>query len=240
MLTSAVLSLMAGLLSVLSPCILPLLPIMVGGALHQHRLAPLALAMGLASSFTILGLMVASLGVASGINTATIRLIAASLMAVFGMVLLCPRCQNFTTTWLSPLAQGANSLLSRLHGQGLWGQWALGLVLGAAWSPCAGPTLGGAIGLAAQSDTLFQAALIMALFSVGATLPLLALAYGSRHGLQGGRQAQLAKLSRWAKPAMGAALLGVGLSILSGGDKVLESWATAAMPSWLLDLTTRF
>lgn len=239
MLTSLALSLLAGLVSVLSPCVLPLLPIVVGGALHQHRLAPVALAAGLAVSFTLLGMMAAALGLASGIDAALIRTGAALIMTIFGLILLCPVCQRLTTRLLSPLAAGSNIVLAGLDGRGLWGQALLGMVLGAAWSPCAGPSLGAAIGLAAQSGTVYQAALIMALFSVGATVPLMALAYGSRQGLPR-RRDRLAKLSHWAKPAMGGTVLAVGLSILSGLDKVLESWATSSMPAWLVDLTTRF
>lgn len=230
---------LAGALSTLSPCVLPLLPVLLGGALQQHRLAPLALAGGLAVSFTSVGLFIATLGFAAGIDAAVIRMTAAVLMMGFGAILLSPRLQFAFAGAAGPLSGGANNALTRLSGEGLGGQFLLGLLLGAVWSPCAGPTLGAAIGLAAQSGTTSQAAIIMLLFSLGATSPMLALAYGSRHAMQSRRE-RMARLAKLAKPVMGGALLAMGVLIVSGLDKLIEARLTNAMPSWLVDLTTRF
>lgn len=230
---------LAGLLSTLSPCVLPLLPVLLGGAMQQHRLAPLALAAGLATSFTAVGLFVATLGFAAGIDSQTIRVVAASAMAVFGAVLLVPRLQLALITVAGPLTGGANTLLGRVSGDGLGGQFLLGSLLGAVWSPCAGPTLGAAIGLAAQTGTAAEAGAVMLVFSLGAVAPMLGLAYGSRHALVA-RRDRLARMAKWGKPLMGAILLAVGLAIVAGLDKALETQLTAAMPAWLVDLTTRF
>lgn len=229
----------AGALSTLSPCVLPLLPVLLGGALQQHRLAPLALAAGLATSFTAVGLFIATLGFAAGIDGAMVRIAAAILMAGFGIVMLVPRLQLALVTAAGPLTGGANGLLERISGDGLGGQFLLGVLLGAVWSPCAGPTLGAAIGLAAQSGTTAQAASIMLVFSLGATAPMLALAYGSRQAMAA-RRDRLARLAHWGKPAMGVILLVMGLLIVSGLDKVIEARLTAAMPDWLVAVTTRF
>lgn len=229
----------AGALSILSPCVLPLLPVLLGGALQQHRLAPLALAGGLAVSFTAVGLFLATLGFSLGIDSSVIRIAAASLMAVFGAVMLSDRLYRQFVGLVTPLTGGANGLLARVSGDGLGGQFLLGMLLGAVWSPCAGPTLGAAIGLAAQSGTTAQAALIMVVFSIGATSPMLALAYGSRSAMAG-RRDRLAGLAKVAKPVLGGILLAVGLLVASGLDKVFEAWLTAAMPLWLVELTTRF
>ncbi len=229
----------AGSLSTLSPCVLPLLPVLLGGALQQHRLAPVALAGGLALSFTAVGLFVATLGFAIDIDSGSIRLVAAGLMVAFGTVLASERLQRLFARITGPMTGGANGLLARMSGDGLAGQFLLGVLLGAVWSPCAGPTLGAAIGLAAQSGTTAQAAAIMALFSLGATAPMLALAYGSRQALSR-RRAKLARLAELAKPILGTVLLLVGLLILSGLDKMIETRLTDTMPPWLVNLTTRF
>jgi cytochrome c biogenesis protein CcdA len=229
----------AGSLSTLSPCVLPLLPVLLGGALQQHRLAPLALAGGLAISFTAIGLFLATLGFAIGIDGDVIRIAAAILMAGFGVLMLSTRLYLAFVKATGPLTGGANGLLARISGDGLGGQFLLGLLLGAVWSPCAGPTLGAAIGLAAQSGSALQAAVIMTIFSLGATTPMLVLAYGSRSAVAGRRET-LARITKLAKPVMGGLLLGMGVLIASGFDKVVETGLTAAMPSWLVDLTTRF
>lgn len=236
---SLVLAFLAGTLSTLSPCVLPLLPILLGGALQQHRLAPAALAGGLAVSFTGVGLLVATLGFAAGIDGGTVRTIAAVLMAGFGLVLLSRRLQTVFSGVVAPLTGGANGLLGRVTGDGIGGQFVLGLLLGAVWSPCAGPTLGAALGMAAGSGTAVEAGTIMAAFSIGAATPMLVLAYGSRKALAA-RRDRMAGLAKAAKPVMGGVLLAMGLLIVSGLDKVVETRLTAAMPAWLVDLTTRF
>jgi cytochrome c biogenesis protein CcdA len=232
-----VVSFLAGALSTLSPCVLPLLPILLGGAVQQHRLAPVALAGGLAMSFTVIGLFFATLGFAAGIDDGAVRVTAAVLMAGFGAVMLSVRLQSAFVRLMAPVTGGA--VLGRISGDGLGGQFLLGLLLGAVWSPCAGPTLGAAVGLAAQSGTAPRAAATMAVFSLGATTPMLALAYGSRRAMLV-RRDHMARLARWGKPVMGAALLCMGLLVAAGLDKSVETWLTDAMPAWLVDLTTRF
>ena len=233
------LAFVAGALSTLSPCVLPLLPVVLTAATRQHRLAPLALAGGLAFSFTLIALTVASLGFAGGIDAGVVRTAAAVLMAAMGAVLLVPKLRAAMTHGLSSRLGGATERwLSRVGGTGIGGQAALGVVLGAAWSPCAGPSLGAASGLAAQAGGLGPAAGIMAVFSLGAVSPLVLLSYGGA-GLLGGK-AGLAGAVRWLTPLLGASLLVMGLLVASGLDRTAETYLTAAMPDWLVSLTTRY
>ena len=228
----------AGALSTLSPCVLPLLPIVIIGAIEQHRLAPVALAAGLAGSFAATGLFVASIGISLGINSSVLRSAVAILMIISGAVLLLPSLQMALTAAAAPLTAGGNGLLSRLSFTGVSGQFLLGLLLGAVWSPCAGPTLGAAVGMAAQSSTMFSAALLMLIFGIGAATPVLALAYGSRQAMIA-RRNQLARASHYLKPIAGAALVAVGVFVISGLDKIAETALTNAMPDWLVSVTTR-
>src|SRR3990170_3904957 len=91
--TGVGLALLAGLLSTLSPCVLPLVPIVIGTALGQHRHGPVALASGLALSFVVIGLFVATVGFAAGLDQSVFRFIAAVFMILIGAVLLVPRLQ---------------------------------------------------------------------------------------------------------------------------------------------------
>ena len=77
----------------------------------------------------------------------------------------------------------------------------------------------------------------MAIFSIGAATPILALAYGSRQAIFA-RRSVLASVSRVAKPLVGAALVSVGAFVLTGLDKVVEASLTSAMPDWLVTVTT--
>lgn len=232
------LSYLAGALSILSPCVLPLLPIVLFGSLDRHPLGPVALAAGLAASFAIVGTAVASLGFTIGLDPNLLRRGVALLLVVAGVILLAPSLQARLAYAAAPIANGAQSFVDRLQPSGLGGQVLLGAALGVIWSPCSGPTLGAAVGLAAQSETMARAALVMAMFGLGASTPILALAYGSRHAIFARRE-RLAVASRIGKPLMGAALVIVGVSVLSGLDKAIETALTGAMPDWLVALTTR-
>lgn len=228
----------AGALSTLNPCVLPLLPIILFGVLQQNAWGPVALAAGLSISFAVLGIFVALIGFGIGIDPAALRMAAAFLMAALGIVLLVPAIQARLALAAAPVATGAQSLIDRLRPAGLGGQFALGALLGAVWSPCSGPTLGAAVGLAAQSATAPEAAAIMMVFGLGAATPILALAYGSRQAILT-RRDWLSKLSHIGKPVMGVALLSLGLLVLTGLDKRLETVLTNAAPEWLVALTTR-
>lgn len=227
----------AGALTVLSPCVLPLLPVVLFGVLQAHVLGPLALAAGLSASFAIIGIFVARIGFGLGLDAETIRYAGAAMIGVVGVVLLVPALQDRMAAMASPVATGGQGLLDRLKPSGLGGQFVLGALLGAIWSPCSGPTLGTAIGLAAQRDTASQAALSMAIFGLGAATPILALAYSSRQTIFKRRE-RLARLAQIGKPAMGYTLVAVALFVLTGFDKIAETYLTSRMPDWLVTLTT--
>jgi cytochrome c biogenesis protein CcdA len=140
---------------------------------------------------------------------------------------------------MAPVTGWTSGLLQRVPTKGVGAQFLLGLALGMVWLPCAGPTLGAAVGLAAQRETMVQAATIMAIFGLGTATPLVALAYGSRHVVLS-RRDRLRRVSEVAKPVMGIAIAAVGLFVLTGLDKIAETYLTNAMPEWLLDLTTRY
>ena len=169
------LSFVAGILSTLSPCVLPLIPILVGAALSAHRLGPLALALGLALSFTLVGLLFATVGNVMGLDETLLRNLAAILLILFGAVLASAHLQQLFATATSGLSGAGQPLLERISGDSLNSQFLLGLVLGVVWSPCVGPTLGATITLASQGQSLGSAAVIMAIFGIGAGFPLVVL-----------------------------------------------------------------
>ena len=225
----------AGALGTLSPCVLPLLPLVVAGAIERHRLGPVVLAAGLALSATAVGFAVALLGFT--LDRDLVRMVAGALLVLAGAVLLIGRLDIVVTRATTPIAGRAAALLARLGPRGLAGQFVVGALLGAVWTPCGGPTLGGAIGLAAQRRSLGAAAAVMAAYSLGAVIPVLLLAYGSWRLVA--RPDRLARVTRIGKPAVGALLVLFGVLSITGGDKLLESRLLDVMPAWLVDLTTR-
>ena len=233
------LAFIAGVLSTLSPCVLPILPIVVGAAASQHRYGPAALAAGLAASFVTIGLFVATVGFAIGLDGTVLRNLSALMLIGIGIVLLSSYLQQAVAGAATPLAAWADQRFGGAAGTGLWGQLGVGLLLGAVWSPCVGPTLGAASVLAAQGQDLWHVALTMLMFGLGAALPLLILGMVSREVMLRVR-GHLMSAGSAAKSILGVVLLVVGLLVLSGLDKAAEAALVDAMPAWLTALTTRF
>ncbi len=232
------LSFLAGVLSTLSPCVLPLLPILMGSAASTHRLGTFALVGGLMLSFTLIGVGLGSLGGSVGLEQDTLRVVGGVLLILFGAVLYSSRLQDRFGAAVSRLGVG-QGLLARFSLDGLHGQFLLGMLLGIVWSPCVGPTLGVAITLASQGQALAQVAAVMLMFSLGAGLPLLAIGMLSRQAL-GRWRGRMMEAGQKARKLFGVALLLIGVLVLSGADKGFEKWAVNAMPDWMITLTTRY
>jgi cytochrome c biogenesis protein CcdA len=230
---------LAGILASLSPCVLPLLPIVLGAATAQHRLAPLALAGGLVIGFAGLGVVLGLFATSIGVDAEVLRIGSAVLLLLAGLALLVAGLATRLTTAGERLMAPIAALAHRMPAQGLGGQFGLGVVLGVAWAPCTGPALGAALGLAAQAGTAAEASLVMAAFALGAALPLLALGTVARSALPGLRR-RLATAGGWGRPALGGVLALVGVAMLSGLDRRVEAVLTAALPDGWVTLITRF
>lgn len=227
----------AGSLSILSPCVLPLLPILIGTAASAHRRGPVALAAGLTLSFTVLGVLLASAGAVLGLDQTVFRNIAAMMLLGFGVLLLSTTLQERFAVAASGASSAGQGMLSRVTLDGLSGQFVLGLLLGVVWSPCVGPTLGATITLASQGQQLTQVILVMALFGLGAGLPLIVLGSLSREAMLRVRGKLLAA-GQQGKKALGAIMLLLAVFILTGLDKRFETWVLDAAPAWLTQIGT--
>lgn len=231
-----VLGYLAGLLTLINPCVLPVLPIVLATAIQAHRFGPVAVAAGMSASFVALGMLVSVAGRSLGITEETIAQAGAVLMIGFGLILLVPRFSSQFATATAGVASGADGQLDRIDRSGLQGQFLGGVLLGAVWSPCIGPTLGGAISLASQGESLMFAAAIMASFALGVSTIILALGYGARSVIQK-RQAWMRRFASKSRPAMGVIFIAVGAAILFELHKIIEFWAIETLPTWLIDLS---
>lgn len=229
----------AGILSILSPCVLPIVPIVLGAAASEHRWGPAALAAGVAVSFVVVGLFVATIGYSIGLDADLLRNLAAIVMIALGVVLLVPRFQVSLAVAGAPLANWSDRHFGDSAKGGLVGQASLGLLLGAVWSPCVGPTLGAASILAAQGRDLGEVAATMLAFGLGAALPLAALGSLSREAMVRWRT-RLMTGGGPAKAVFAVLLIGIGVLVISGFDKHVETLLVDRSPQWLTDLTTRF
>lgn len=227
---------LAGALTLLNPCVLPVLPIILASSLQADRRGPLFLTLGLSASFITVGLGLSWLGPALGLAQEDIEPYAALVMVGFGLTMLVPALGARFAGATAGLAARANTGLDRVDSSGPWGMATGGALLGLVWSPCIGPTLGSAIALAASGENLGQAALTMTAFAAGVSAVMFALAYGAREALLR-RQALMRRLAQRAKPLMGATFVLVGLGIAFGVHRWLEFWAVETLPNWFNDLS---
>ena len=197
------------------------------------------LAMGLAVSFVAIGLFVATVGYSIGLDTELFRNVAAALMIAVGVILLVPRFQERLELVGAPLATWSDRHFGSARQGGLSGLISVGLLLGAVWSPCVGPTLGAASVLAAQGRDLGEVAATMLAFGLGAALPLAALGLLSREALLRWRT-RLISGGAHARMLFAIVLVAIGVIVVTGLDKQIETFAVNESPQWLTDLTTRF
>lgn len=229
----------AGALTILSPCVLPLVPIVLGAAAQKHRLGPVALAAGLVISFTGVGFVLAVAGDALGIDNELVRNIGAVVLLLVGLALLVPRATHAFERIAAPLAGWAGRRQQGAERFGLAGQALIGALLGLIWSPCVGPTLGAATVLAAQGENLGAVAATMGAFGLGIASVLLLLAFATRSFMSRSRGKLLSAGSK-GKFILGALVAAVGLFILTGLDRRAEAAIVQSSPDWLTELTTKF
>ncbi|HMS94053.1 MAG TPA: cytochrome c biogenesis CcdA family protein [Tabrizicola sp.] len=227
---------LAGLLTLINPCVLPVLPIVLASSLHSDRRAPLALAAGMSLSFVALGLGVTAFGSAIGLDSDMVARGAALAMAGFGLVMRVPALSGRFSAATAGIAARADAQIDATSDAGLKGQFLSGALLGAVWSPCIGPTLGAAIALASTGESLGLAGAIMAAFALGVSTLILGLAYGAKSAIRR-RQTVLRGMADVAKPVMGVTFIGVGLALWFGLHHAVEGWLVQTLPAWLIDFS---
>jgi len=226
----------AGLLTLINPCVLPVLPIVLASSIRSHKHGPLALALGMSIVFVTLGILVATLGSSIGLDADRVSQIGAGMMVAFGVVLLVPPLGALFTKATAGFSTSADKKMDDVDSTSLRGQFIGGAILGAVWSPCVGPTLGGAIALAYQGEDLLYATGIMTAFAFGISSIILLLGYGARETIRK-RAGAMRVLASKAKPVMGATFVLVGAMILTKTHYVIEAWLLGIMPIWLQDLS---
>jgi cytochrome c-type biogenesis protein len=218
--------------------VLPVLPIVFGTAASTHRHGPIALSAGVALSFTAIGLFLATIGFSLGLDQDVFRTASAAMLILFGGLLFIPKSQYALQSALQPIGDWANGQMNRYQADGLAGQFSLGALLGAMWSPCVGPTLGAASVLASQGESLPLVTLAMLLFGIGASIPLILIGTLFRRRFAKMR-AGFGTAGQIGRQILGGAMLLVGAFVLTGLDKILETLFLDHAPSWLTSFATQ-
>ena len=173
----------AGIATFLSPCVLPVLPVIAVGAVGGGRARAIALTVGLVASFTVFTLLASRLLDALGLPADALRNVAIAILAVVGVALLLPRLGELAGRPFARLAALGGPLTRQREGIG--GGLILGVGLGLVWTPCAGPILAAVTALAAERRLSLDAAFVTFTYALGAGLPLLVIALAGRRALTG-------------------------------------------------------
>lgn len=222
----------AGVVGILSPCVWPLVPVVVASSATTGRFGPLALAGGLSLSFAVAGSVLMFFLFNMGLDPELFRYVAAVVLLAAGAVLVFKPLANRMTLGLSLLTSRRNldANAERWHGQ-----FGVGLLLGVVWLPCVGPTLGAAIGLASMGQQMGLAFLVMLMFGVGTAAVLLAAGLLSSRAITRWNAAAMSS-AETGKRLLGWTLLLLGGLVLTGIDKVLQTWAVQSLPGWVTGL----
>jgi len=169
----------AGLLTIASPCVLPVLPIVLGSAVKGPRTRPLFIVLGFVLSFASLGMLLAFVSNTATVAHEALRNTAIALLAISGLVKLAPQPYEWLKACVGAMLP-ERAAPAVQPGPGNGGGFVLGMSLGAAWTPCAGPVLASILALIAQAQDPGRSAGLLTLYALGAGLPMLAIAYGGQ------------------------------------------------------------
>lgn len=235
MLLTTVFAFLAGIITILSPCVLPLLPVILATAAQEGKARAVGVMIGFVGSFTIatlsLSYLVRSLGLPADIN----RLLAGYILILLGLVLAVPVLHNLFERSASLAVgcfSGGGAVVPR---SGFGGGLAVGSGLGLAWSPCVGPIMASVITLALNQQVNASAILVTLAFSLGTAIPMGAIVLGGRSFAQRLRWFQVN--ARIIQQALGLVMFLVGIAILAGLDRSIQIQLLTWFPNWELSLT---
>jgi cytochrome c biogenesis protein CcdA/thiol-disulfide isomerase/thioredoxin len=219
-------AILAGILTIAAPCILPMLPILLGASVgQQSKQRPLLIVVGFIVSFSAAALLLSAIIGRLNLNPNLLRDIAITFLGIFGLLMIWPKPFELLTAKMSGTINSANQLGS---GQGNWGGLILGLVLGIIWTPCAGPILGSILTLVATQGSTAKSAVLMFAYAIGAGVPMLIIAYGSQWITT--KVKSIAKYSVRLQQIFGVLILLLAVAMYFQYDVTIEAALTQAFP----------
>ena len=218
----------AGVVTVVSPCVLPILPVLLSTSSVGGRMRPVGIVLGLAAAFTVVTLAVTAAAQALAVPAAWLRVIAIVGLGLFGLALLVPGIGRWMERVLSPLTRLAGQG-RHMRQDGFWGGIGVGAGLGLLWAPCVGPIMAAVLGLTALAGVTPAAVAITLAYSLGAALPMLLIAYGGR-GLAAHAR-RLGRSSTVVRQVFGGLTVFACVALLLGADARLRDFAVAGLPA---------
>jgi cytochrome c biogenesis protein CcdA/thiol-disulfide isomerase/thioredoxin len=224
---------LAGVVTVLSPCILPLLPIILSSSADTSgKKRPLGVVVGFVVSFTFFTLFLASIVRATGVTADTLRFISIAVLAVFGVSLLVPKVQLLIEQLFSRLTR----FVPQNQGKtGFFGGLIIGLSLGLLWTPCVGPILASVISIALSGSINAQAVIITLSYSVGTAIPMFIIMLAGSTALQ--KVPWLVRNTPRIQKAFGVLMILTAVGIFFNIDRRFQTFILETFPQYGVGLT---
>lgn len=223
---------LAGIITVLAPCILPVLPLVLAGGAVRGKFRPIGIIIGLVVSFSVFTLTLSWLVTHTGLSTNTSRIIGVVILATLGIVMLVPGWLEKFETWISVRFSKSQAGTKERHGFG--GGILLGFALGTVWTPCAGPILASVTAVAATSGVTTQTVFITIFYALGAAIPMALIAFFGQRLMT--RLAWFKANAGTIQRAFGILLLVMAALIATNLDQKLQTAIVNATPNWLPNL----
>ncbi len=225
------LAFLAGIITITSPCIIPLLPIILGSALKQDKRYPLLTVLGMATAFTFFGILFGAFGNLLPFDRRILHTGAYWLLAMVGIVLLVPKLESLFSTFSSKLVAKFSRYTptsTKLHQPSE--AFFLGALLGLIWAPCAGPILGSIVILSSTAKNIPLAGALFLTYALGAGLPMLLIAYGGQRILK--KKDAFQKYNAFLKKCFGVLLIITAIFLATGTFKHIEKFTSQYAPVW--------
>jgi cytochrome c biogenesis protein CcdA/thiol-disulfide isomerase/thioredoxin len=223
---------LAGVVTILSPCILPVLPVVLSGTVGGGHRKPLGIVTGFVASFTFFTLFLSAIVQATGLPADSLRTVSIVLIGLFGISLLVPRVQFAIEIAFSKLA---NMGPKGNSGEGFISGVLVGLSLGLVWTPCVGPILASVISLAITGSVTGSAFLITLAYSLGTAIPMLAITYGGRQLLT--RVPWLLRNTATIQKGFGVLMILTAIAIATNADRRFQTFVLDTFPNYGTGLT---
>ncbi len=229
-------SFFAGILTIFSPCILPMVPFVAKSAMQKSKWGPVFLSLGIAISFSVSTYIIATSGQLLGLSPDGLKLMSGIFLLIASVLFIFPVLIDKLSLMLSPLNNKIQTINYSNNKSFAIGEFVNGLLLGPIWAPCSGPTLAVIIGIIINTPEVKSSMLLLAIFSVGSILPILFISYGAK-SLISRIQKKSLENSDLTKKVLGAFCGVMSILILTGLDKRVETALLKIIPDFITNIS---
>jgi cytochrome c-type biogenesis protein len=227
-------ALLAGVLTIATPCSLPVLPILLGASIGRTNVArPALIALGFVVSFAAVAIVFSIIPQLFGIGADSLRAIAIVCLVIFGLLMLWPRSFESLSARIGNLAGQGDRVAARTR-SGNIGGLVLGASLGLVWTPCAGPVLGSILTVIVTSADIERGASLLVIYAIGAAIPMLIIAYGGQAVTT--RVRSIARIADRLQQGLGVLVITFAVATYFQYDALITGWLSDYYPNGLVAL----